>query len=85
MGISFFNFGGKSDSSKSAKERLQLVLVHDRADITIATMEQMKNDIIEVISRYIDIDPQEVEINISSEGRAQKLIADIPIKGARKR
>ena len=48
------------------------------------TMEKMKNDIIAVISKYIDIDPREVVINISHEGRGQKLTADIPIK-AKKR
>ncbi len=80
----FFGFGSKSGSSETAKERLKFVLVHDRADISMQTMEKMKNDIIAVISKYIDIDPREVVINISHEGRGQKLTADIPIK-AKKR
>ena len=81
----FFSQSKRSGSSETAKERLKFVLVHDRADITMATMDQMKNDIIEVISRYIDIDPNEVIININHEGREQKLTADIPIRAGRRK
>jgi cell division topological specificity factor len=81
-------FGGskkKESSSQVAKERMKFVLVHDRSDIPLETMEKMKNDIIEVISRYVNIDPNDVAIDFNHEGREQRLIADIPIKrGARK-
>ncbi len=76
-------FGGsrkKNSSSQIAKERMKFVLVHDRSDIPMATMEKMKNDIIEVISRYVDIDPNDVVIDFNHEGREQRLVADIPIK-----
>lgn len=72
--------GKKNKSADQAKERLKLVLIHDRTDITPAELEIMKNELLEVISRHIDIDPEAVRIDIAQEGREQRLIADIPIK-----
>ncbi len=74
--------GGKKKSAQSAKERLQLVLTHDRTDITPAQMDALKDELIEVISRHIEIDPEAVSIDIAREGREQRLIADIPLKVA---
>jgi cell division topological specificity factor len=48
-------------------------------------LEKLKDELIEVISRHISIDPDAVRIEMSQEGREQRLIADIPIKPARKR
>ena len=85
-GLNFFSSSSKrSGSSESAKERLKFVLVHDRADITLQQMDQMKNDIIAVISRYVEIDPTEVVIIINHEVLSQKLTADIPLKANRRR
>jgi cell division topological specificity factor len=84
--MSFFNrITGKKKSAQSAKERLQLVLTHDRTDISPAQLEELKDDLIEVISKHIDIDPDAVNINIAREGREQRLVADIPIKAAARR
>lgn len=84
--MSFFNrITGKKKSAQNAKERLQLVLTHDRTDISPAQMDELKDDLIEVISRHIDIDPAAVNINIAREGREQRLVADIPIKSAASR
>jgi cell division topological specificity factor MinE len=46
---------GRSRSAKSAKERLQLVLVHDRAGISPGKLEVLKDDLIDVISRHLEI------------------------------
>lgn len=71
--------GKKNTSADEAKERLKLVLVHDRSDITPGQLEVMKNELLEVIARHIDIDPSTVRIEMAQEGREQRLIADIPI------
>ncbi len=73
---------GRKKSAKGAKERLQLVLIHDRTDLTAGQLESLKDELIETISRYIDIDPEAVSINIAHDGRAQRLVADIPLKNA---
>jgi cell division topological specificity factor len=65
-------------SAESAKERLQLVLVHDRTDLTPAQLESLKNELLQAISRYIEIDPDAVQIGLERDGRSQRLVADIP-------
>jgi cell division topological specificity factor len=77
----FDQFVGKK-SAKSAKERLQLVLVHDRTDLSPATLEALKDELLAAISRYVDIDPEAVRIDVEHEGRSQRLIADIPLRSA---
>ncbi len=76
---------GRKKSANSAKERLQLVLIHDRTDLTPAELESLKDDLIETISRHIAIDPMAVNINMARDGREQRLIADIPLKSATRR
>ncbi len=76
---------GRKKSANSAKERLQLVLIHDRTDLTPAELESLKDDLIETISRHIDIDPTAVRINMAQDGREQRLVADIPLKSATRR
>lgn len=71
--------GKKQKSANEAKERLKLVLIHDRTDISPGQMEKMKNELLQVISRYVSIDPNSVRIDMAQEGREQRLIADIPI------
>jgi cell division topological specificity factor len=75
-----FNFFKKKRSAESAKERLQLVLVHDRTDLTPAQLEALKDELLKAISRYIDIDPEAVRIGLERDGRSQRLVADIPLR-----
>jgi cell division topological specificity factor len=75
-----FNFFRKKRSAESAKERLQLVLVHDRTDLTPAQLEALKDELLKAISRYIDIDPEAVRIGLERDGRSQRLVADIPLR-----
>lgn len=83
--MGFFNRGRKKKSAESAKERLQLVLTHDRTDLSSAVLESLKDELLEVISRHIDIDPDAVNIDIARDGRSQRLVADIPLKSASRR
>ncbi len=77
--------GKDRKSAEQAKERLKLVLIHDRTDMNPAAMEALKDDLIKTISRHISIDPNAVRIEMSQEGREQRLIADIPLKAAQRR
>jgi len=78
-----------SSSAKAAKERLQFVQIHDRTDISPAVMEQLKDEIIAVISKHVDINRAGVEINLSQTARENRLVANIPLvtapSGGRKR
>lgn len=81
---------GKKKSSENAKKRLQLLLVSDRADCSPETMEKIKNEIIAVISKYLDIDTDGLDIQITrnevdGEDAGPALSANIPIRGQKVR
>ncbi len=78
-------FGREKKSARQATERLKLVLIHDRTDLSPNKIDILKDELIGVISRHIEIDPSAVRINISQDGRQQRLIADIPIKQSGRR
>ncbi|MFL7890456.1 MAG: cell division topological specificity factor MinE [Anaerolineales bacterium] len=77
--------GKDKSSAKQAKDRLQLVLIHDRIDMNPGTMETLKDELIEVISRHVEIDPNSVNIKMTQDGRQQRLIADIALNPAGRR
>ena len=72
----------KKDNSKNvAKERLKLVLISDRLNSSSAIIEQMKMDIIKVISKYMDIDETDIDLQITDEGEeGNKVSANFPLK-----
>jgi cell division topological specificity factor len=74
--------GQKETSASKARERLKLVLINDRTDLTPEALERLKNEIVTVISHYVDIDPNNIRIDMTQEGREQRLVADIPIRSS---
>jgi cell division topological specificity factor len=84
--MSFFErLFGRKNSAESAKERLQLVLIHDRTDLTPAELDSLRDDLIATISRHVEIEAQSVKIGMEHDGRSQRLVADIPLKNAARR
>ena len=72
--------GRDSDSSKTvAKERLRLVLVHDRASISPAMLNKLKEELIQVITKYMEIDEAALEVNLCQDDRDVALVANIPV------
>ena len=70
----------KSASSREvAKERLQLVLVHDRTQVSPQLLQTLKDEIIAVISKHVAIDRDGVEITFTQNRRESRLQADIPL------
>ncbi len=78
-------FGQKEKSGAAAKRRLQMVLVHDRSDVSPGLIAQIKDDIIEVIAKRLAIDPENVVVNLSQSARESRLVAEIPLLNGRKR
>jgi cell division topological specificity factor len=76
---------GRKHSADDAKERLQLVLIHDRTDLTPAELDSLRDDLITTISRHVEIDAKAMQIGVEHDGRSQRLVADIPLKAARRR
>jgi cell division topological specificity factor len=67
-----------------AKNRLKLVLMHDRTQLSPLVLEQMRDDMVEVISRYVEIDREALEVNLENdESNTIALVASIPVLRAR--
>ncbi|MEI6857410.1 cell division topological specificity factor MinE [Psychrilyobacter sp.] len=83
---------GRKKSSAVAKDRLKLVLIHDRRLISNTVLNQMKDELIQVISKYIKIDQEEINIQFDVEtGNRNRnrnrgaLIVNVPVKEILKR
>lgn len=74
-------FAAEPSSSSTAKDRLRLVLMTDHLALAPEIIEQMKRDLVEVISRYVEVDREKVEVNFEREDKALAMLANIPITG----
>ena len=84
--MSFFNNEVKEENSKdTACNRLKLVLMQDRAKMEPALMEKMREEMIEVISKYVEIDKEALDLNIEAEGDSFALMLNIPVLRAKTR
>ncbi|MDR1482444.1 MAG: cell division topological specificity factor MinE [Synergistaceae bacterium] len=72
-------------SGKTAKDRLVMALMMDRADISPDMMDDMKRDIISVIKNYVEIDEDRIELELARESTSVALVANIPVLTVRRR
>src|SRR5690606_26791088 len=73
-------FRSEEQSKQVAKERLRLVLVQDRVSLTAQEMEALKEDLLAVISKYLEIDESGPDVTLERDGQSVALVATIPIK-----
>lgn len=84
--MDFLRFFGREVASKDiAKERLRLILVHDRANVSPQFLEMIKGQLIDMISEYMEIDQEGLEVKLTKMQKDSKvsvpaLVANIPIK-----
>lgn len=76
----FARLFGRGNSSNIAKERLQLVLIHDRNDISPEVLERIKVDMIKTLKKYLEIDEKGIEMDLQRQNRSVALVANIPLK-----
>ena len=72
--------GRQTSSASTAKQRLQLVLAHDRSDLNPELLAQMRREILEVVARYVEIDIEEGDVSLETEDRMTALVANLPIR-----
>lgn len=78
----FFNRDG--GSKDVARERLRLVLIHDRSMVSPELISALKADLIEVIQQYMDIDVESLIVNLENEDDTMALIANIPVRSLKR-
>ncbi len=70
----------QGDASKSvATNRLKLVLMQDRTNLTPKILEQMRGELIDLLSRYVELDKELLELNFEQEGDQVALMLSIPV------
>ncbi|NDJ61178.1 MAG: cell division topological specificity factor MinE [Chloroflexi bacterium] len=67
------------NSGNTAKERLQFILVHDRINLPPERMEMMKREILEVISKYVDVAGNQIDVALENRHRSSLLVAEVPV------
>ena len=78
--IDFFKkLFGHSGSSSTAKERLRLVLMTDHLELAPDMVEAMKRDLVDVISRYVEVDRDKIDVTFEQQDKALAMLANIPI------
>ncbi|NLK51873.1 MAG: cell division topological specificity factor MinE [Syntrophomonadaceae bacterium] len=68
-----------SSSKNIARERLRLVLVHDRVNVSPEVLESLKEELIQVISHYMEIDEDALEVSLNQADNSVALMANIPV------
>ena len=71
---------GKPASKDEAKQRLKFLLVHDQVDLTPGQMDAMKTEILEVISKYVEVDLTDVDFRLAREDGSIALVSSVPVR-----
>jgi cell division topological specificity factor len=76
-------FSGEK-SGDVAKERLQLVLIHDRNDIAPEKLEALKVDMVSLLKKYLEIDEMGIRMELERRNKSVALVADIPLTSSQR-
>lgn len=74
-----FGSTNEETSAKKASDRLRIVLIHDRTDISPQLLNSLRDEIVDVLTKYMDIDTEKIEIDLDRDEKAVALVANIPV------
>jgi cell division topological specificity factor len=79
-------FAGRANTTSrtKAKQRLKFILAHDRAAISPQMFEQLRREIMQVVSKYVELEEEDIEINLESNRELTAVIASLPIKAIKR-
>ena len=77
-------FGGNKNSKDIAKDRLKLVLIHDRASLSPSMMEDLRSDLIAVISKYLEFDEKALDVQMAEQDDMTMLEVNIPVANVKR-
>lgn len=75
-----FGGGSKAKSKDDAKQRLKFLLIHDQVDLSPAQLDQMKDEIMQVISKYVEVDTDAVQFKLNREDGNIALVSNVPVR-----
>ena len=75
-----FPWNNNGNSKDRAKSRLKLIIAHDRASINSDMLTAMREEILDVVARYVEVDREEMEFSLSNDQRMTSLTANLPIR-----
>lgn len=75
-----FPWNNNANSRDNAKSRLKLIIAHDRACINSDMMKAMREEILDVVARYVEVNREEMEFSLSNDQRMTSLTANLPIR-----
>jgi cell division topological specificity factor len=82
-------FSSKPSPKEVAKDRLQLILIHDRSDFSPELLDVIKGEILKVLEKYAEFDSEDINVTFTQteegQGSSPALVASIPIKGMKNR
>ena len=73
-------FKTRQSSKDEAKQRLKFLLIHDQVDLTPAQLDQMKDEILQVITKYVEIDVDETEFRLERSDDSIALVSSVPVQ-----
>jgi cell division topological specificity factor len=73
-------FFGEKPSGQEARKRMQVVLMHDRMDLEPDILESLKNDILKVLARYMEIDQDSIRVDLEKGKEYIALVSNVQIK-----
>ena len=74
-----FGSSDEQTSGQKARDRLKIVLIHDRTDISPQLLDNLRDEIVQVLTKYMDIDRKKIEIDLDRDENAVALVANIPV------